>query len=117
MAVVADRKVPSVPATGGLYTTVADLGRFLAGWRSLLPTELAHAAVSPQVALGDGRFQGDGWTITNSDGQLIEGHGGGVLGFRSSLLWNLRSDDAPAVLANSENEATERLNRALLATS
>ena len=117
VAVLADRKVPSVPAAGGLYTTVADLGRFLAGWRSLLPRELAVAAVSPQLDLGEGRYQGYGWRMIDSDGQRVAGHGGGVLGFRSSLLWNLDSGNASAVLANSENDATERLNRSLLAAS
>ena len=113
--VVAERKVPSVPAAGGLYTTAADLGRFLAGWRSLLAPALAAAAVSPQVELGPGRFQGYGWRITDTDGTFVAGHGGGVLGFRSSVLCSLDTGDASVVLANSENDATEQLSRALLA--
>lgn len=87
-AFLADAKVPSVPAAGGLYTTAADLGRFLAGWRSLLPDDLAAAAVSPQVAIPGGGWQGYGWRVSNEAGETLLRHGGGVLGFRASLMWN-----------------------------
>ncbi len=112
--VVAARKVPSVPPAGGLLTTVADLGRFLAGWATLLPAELATEATSSLVEVGDGRWQGYGWAIIVMSGEPVVGHGGGVIGFRSSLLWNLTSGKAAVMLVNSENNWTEQFNRLLL---
>ena len=113
-AVVTDRKVPSVQAAGGLYTTVGDLGRFLAGWATLIPEGLAVDATSHQVELGGDRWQGYGWRISRADGLTVAGHGGGVLGFRASLLWDMAGERASVVLVNSENDQTETLNRNLL---
>jgi D-alanyl-D-alanine carboxypeptidase len=75
--------VPSVPAAGGLVTTTRDLARFVAGWQSLLPTELAEQAVTPQVAIPDGGSQGFGWIL----GANVRGHAGGTMTYSSSLLW------------------------------
>ena len=113
-AVVTDRKVPSVQAAGGLYTTAGDLGRFLAGWATLIPEDLAVDATSPQVELGGDRWQGYGWMISTTGGLSVAGHGGGVLGFRASLLWDMTRERASVVLVNSENDQTEALNRNLL---
>jgi CubicO group peptidase (beta-lactamase class C family) len=113
-AAVTDRRVPSVQAAGGLYTTAGDLGRFLAGWATLIPEDLAVKATSPQVELGGERWQGYGWMITTAGGLPVVGHGGGVLGFRASLLWDMTGERASVVLVNSENDQTEALNRSLL---
>ncbi len=114
-AVVTDRKVPSVQAAGGLYTTAGDLRRFLAGWATLIPEGLAVEATSPQVELGDDRWQGYGWRISTAGRLPVAGHGGGVLGFRASLLWEMTGERASVLLVNSENDQTEALNRGLLA--
>lgn len=112
--VEAPRKVPSVPPAGGLYTTVGDLGRFLAGWRVLLTEDLAAEATSSAVEVGHGRWRGYAWAIITMNGQPVVGHSGGVLGLRSSLLWNLTTGRASAMLVNSEHDWTEQFNRTIV---
>ncbi len=52
--------------------------------------------------------------ISTAGGLPVAGHGGGVLGFRASLLWDMMGERASVVLVNSENDQTEALNRNLL---
>jgi len=74
-----------VPASGGMWTTAADLVRFGASWSSLLPEALAREALRPHVAwpAGGGHF-GLGWYI-GAAGDII-GVGGGGPGTFVSLL-------------------------------
>jgi CubicO group peptidase (beta-lactamase class C family) len=74
-----------VPASGGMWTTAADLVRFGASWSSLLPEALAREALRPQTAwpAGGGHF-GLGWHI-GATGDII-GVGGGGPGTFVSLL-------------------------------
>ena len=104
--------VPSVLAPGGLVTTVADLGRFVAGWRDLLPDDLADAAITPQVTIAEGRDQGFGWVVS-THGTRVAGHAGGVLAGSSSLLWCPDTGDVTALLTNRAAIA-ETVNVALL---
>ena len=104
--------VPSVLAPGGLVTTVADLGRFVAGWQDLLPDDLAGAAISPQVTIADGRHQGFGWVVSTV-GRRVASHAGGVLAGSSSLLWLPDTGEVTALLTNRAAIA-ETVNIALL---
>lgn len=106
-----------MPAAGGLYATVADLGRFLAGWRSLLPADLAAVAISAQAPIPSGGWQGYGWRISKDTGDAVVRHGGGILGFRGSLMWNTDTGRASVVLVNSESDGVEDLGRLLLVTT
>jgi CubicO group peptidase (beta-lactamase class C family) len=101
--------VPSVPAAGGLVTTTRDLGRFVAGWRSLLPADLAAQATAPQVPIPGGGSQGFGWIV----GAGAVGHAGGTLGHTSSLLW--RADGTVNVLMTNRTAAAQDINVALQA--
>ena len=99
-------KVPSVLAAGGLLTTTGDLLRFVAGWRSLLPEELAQASLRAQ-ATRPGGTQGFGWLLPASDDSRwpVVGHSGGVMGYRSSLLWAPDSGAAAVVITNRSTSA------------
>jgi len=107
------RKVPSVPAAGGLCTTLEDLAHFVAGWRGLLPAGLAEEALSPQAERDGGGHQGFGWLLARSDAGPIVGHGGGVLGFSSSLLWMPESGLCSILMTNRVG-AAEAANLKLL---
>lgn len=110
-AVPVERKVAVVPSSGGLCTTAADLGRFAAGWQTLLPEDVAQAAVTPQVD-GDSA-QGFGWVLGTIGGARVQGHAGAVLGFSSSLVCLPDSGHCGVVLAN-RNIGAEAVNLAVL---
>lgn len=110
-AVPVERKVPVVPSSGGLCTTAADLGRFAAGWKTLLSDEMAQAAVTPQVD-GD-PAQGFGWVLGTIGGTRVQGHAGAVLGFSSSLVCLPDTGHCGVVLAN-RNIGAEAINLAVL---
>ena len=99
-AAVQPSTVPSVLAPGGMVTTVADLGRLVAGWRGLLPDDLADAAITPQVTVAEGRHQGFGWVVSTLGGRRLAGHAGGVLAGSSSLLWLPDTGEVTALLTN-----------------
>ena len=103
------RTVPSVPAAGGLVTTTRDLARFVAGWRSLLPGELALAAVTPQFTRPDGGAIGFGWIVSDD----FFGHAGGTLTYTSSLAWR-RRDGAVNVLLTNRSVQADDVNLRLL---
>ena len=109
-----ERKVPSVLAAGGLLTTTGDLLRFIAGWRSLLPEELAEESLRPQADRPAGT-QGFGWLLPAAaeSRQRVVGHAGGVMGYRSSLLWMPDSGECTVVITNRTTGA-EPANAALL---
>jgi len=115
-AAAVDRVVPSVVAAGGLCTTVADLAKFIAGWRSVLPESLADAAIDSQAKRPGGGAQGFGWVVGSMHGEPIVGHAGGVIGFTSSLLWLPETGVCAVLLANRAIPA-ESLNARLLAAT
>jgi D-alanyl-D-alanine carboxypeptidase len=104
--------IPSVPAAGGLVTTTRDLARFVAGWQSLLPSELAEQAVTPQVAIAEGGSQGFGWIL----GADVRGHAGGTLTYSSSLLWWPAEGAVHVVITNRQADA-QGINVGLRAVS
>ena len=103
------RIVPSVPAAGGLVTTVDDLAKFVAGWRSLLPDELSHAAMTPQGARDTGGHVGFGWIV----GADLVGHAGGTMSYSSSLLWN-PSTGRCGILITNRHAPAETINALLM---
>ena len=108
-AVPMSKEIPSVVAAGGLVTTTADLGRFVAGWASLLSDDLALEAVSPLVAIPEGGHQGYGWIV----GDTMLGHAGGTGAYTSSLLWR-RADGAVNVLMTNRHSEAQAINLALM---
>jgi CubicO group peptidase (beta-lactamase class C family) len=78
-------RVCTIPAAGGLWATAADLVRLAAGWRSLLPGELAREAVTPQVSRAPVEGQmGLGWILNT--GREVAGHHGAGPGGSASLI-------------------------------
>jgi D-alanyl-D-alanine carboxypeptidase len=108
-AVPMPKLIPSVAAAGGLVTTTRDLGRFVAGWRSVLAADLAEAAITPQFARPDGGFVGFGWMV----GDTMFGHAGGTGAYTSSLLWR-PSDGAVNVLMTNRHSEAQTINLALM---
>jgi CubicO group peptidase (beta-lactamase class C family) len=113
--VAVERKVPSVPCAGGLCTTVADLGRFVGGWASLLPADLAASALAPHAERDFDGQQGFGWLLsTGPGGDRVAGHSGGVMGFSASVLWLPDRGVSTIAMTNRAGPA-ETVNAALLA--
>jgi hypothetical protein len=79
-----------------------------------VPDDLSTEAISPQAPITSGGFQGYGWRISEERGETLLRHGGGVLGFRSSLIWNTLTGRASVVLVNTESDGVEELNLMLL---
>jgi CubicO group peptidase (beta-lactamase class C family) len=92
-------QVCTLPAAGGLWTTAADLLRFGASWRSLLPEALAREALTPYVARTPGATHiGLGWHL--SPGADTAGHPGGIPGASAFLATAVRGGRAIVAFAN-----------------
>jgi CubicO group peptidase (beta-lactamase class C family) len=78
--------VTTMPATGGLWTTAADLVRFGLAWSSLLPDALAREALAPQAERNDGPGGqvGLGWMLVLP--KDVAGHPGAGSGCSTSLI-------------------------------
>jgi CubicO group peptidase (beta-lactamase class C family) len=76
--------VCSVPAAGGLWATAADLVRFGVSWASLLPEELARAALTPHSSRPGGVQVGLGWHVNVR--ASLAGHTGDGIGGATSLV-------------------------------
>ena len=93
----AEELVCTVPAAGGLWATAADLVRFGVSWASLLPGELARAALTPHSSR-PGRVQvGLGWHV---NGRNLAGHPGGGIGGATSLVVVLPEGQAHVAMTN-----------------
>lgn len=93
---VPDRKVSSIFASGGLWSTAADLAVFARDWATLLPEELATAALTPQAPRSDSQFIGLGFLLGGQPDRRVVGHTGGGVGASTSLL--LMPDDGLAAI-------------------
>jgi CubicO group peptidase (beta-lactamase class C family) len=80
----APRQVCTMPAAGGLWATAGDLVRLGAGWRALLPDELAIEALTPQCQRPFAGLMGLGWILTTAKG--LAGHPGTGPGGSASLI-------------------------------
>jgi serine-type D-Ala-D-Ala carboxypeptidase/endopeptidase len=114
---------PVTPAAGGLYSTAADLRRFLQAQLNPDASPLAAAIhLSRRPHAGDD--VGLGWMLRTRDGSVIAWHNGGTGGFGAMLaLQTVYNDSDPAtepqgagiaVLTNSAH--TPQLDRLILAT-
>jgi CubicO group peptidase (beta-lactamase class C family) len=73
--------VSCLPAASGLWTTAADLVRFGAAWKSLLPQPLVREALRPHTAGGPlhGQDFGLGWALgPDGDGVRVAASGPGA---------------------------------------
>jgi CubicO group peptidase (beta-lactamase class C family) len=114
MFAAARRQVATMPATAGLWATVADLLRFATGWSSLLPDSLAGEALTPYADTGGGGQMGLGWLLNQNKGRA--GHAGIGPGFAASLIIHLSSGRASVALTNRQvpiEPLNARLIRAL----
>ena len=125
-----DMSVPQ--GAGGLYSTAADLVRwnqFLFGKGSenaaVLSDRTRAAMTSPQVSLGieaaPNLFYGYGLMIDSQFEQPLVGHGGGINGFVTSLVYVPEQEATIVVLSNVEsinpNQMTSDLVAMLLGNS
>jgi CubicO group peptidase (beta-lactamase class C family) len=103
-----ERRVCTLPAAGGLWTTASDLARFGATWTSLLPAWLAREATAPQAARPvEGGDVGLGWMLSRSSGAVeaagtegVAGHVGEGPGGSASLIVRVADGQACAALTS-----------------
>lgn len=92
-------RVFALQAAGGLWSTGPDLVRFGAGWRALLPAELAGQALRPQFPHRDAAEQnGLGWALRPA--MDAAGQAGAGPGFAASLITRPSTGHTVVVLAN-----------------
>jgi CubicO group peptidase (beta-lactamase class C family) len=112
MYTAARHQVCTMPATGGLWATAADLVRFATGWSTLLPDELAREALTPQAdRLPGGGQIGLGWMLNAVNGTA--GLRGTGPGFALSMFVHLDSGQACVALTNRQ-VPIETLNARLI---
>jgi CubicO group peptidase (beta-lactamase class C family) len=92
------RRVCTMPAAGGLWTTAADLVRFALSWPSLLPDALSREALMPVCVRNAAVHVGLGWNVNSGSG--VAGHAGGGPGGTSSLVVQLHERRAHVALTN-----------------
>jgi len=96
-------KIPN----GGLFTTVDDLGRFLAfemgyGPPSVLPHEVLAANFARSFPLQGGGRYGIGFTISDFGSKTLIGHGGSVAGFTAGAYFDPQAKIGIVCLRNSQ---------------
>jgi CubicO group peptidase (beta-lactamase class C family) len=101
-------KVPN----GGLYSTVGDLGRFIAGMTGASTTSILSAARRAEMMRvhtpGDSLDgYGLGFAVsTTPDGKHFVGHGGSVAGYTAHLVFEPESRIGVVLLRNYNSGAT-----------
>ncbi|MBO0803314.1 MAG: beta-lactamase family protein [Nocardiopsaceae bacterium] len=94
-------QLPVAPFQGasGLWSTAPDLVRFGAGWRTLLPADLATEAQRPQAQQYDSEAEiGLGWLLRRPLDRA--GHAGSGPSSSVSLITSLDTDRTSVVLTN-----------------
>ena len=94
-------KVPN----GGIYSTVGDLARFMAGMTGaagdvLLPLEHRLEMIRVQTPGSDSSGYGLGFQITARQGRRYVGHGGSVAGYTAYLVFEPASGIGVIILRN-----------------
>ncbi|HUF26788.1 MAG TPA: serine hydrolase domain-containing protein [Gemmatimonadaceae bacterium] len=95
-------KVPN----GGIYSTLGDLARFIAGMTgaagdALLPLESRLEMMRQQAAVSDSAGYGLGFELrTGSDGRWYVGHGGSVAGYTAHIVFEPESGVGVILLRN-----------------
>jgi CubicO group peptidase (beta-lactamase class C family) len=102
-------------ATGGLWTSAADLVRLGLGWSSLLPPSLAAQALRPHADQPNGARRGLCWIVNERAG--LAGHAGDGPGMAASLLVTLDGRHACAALANRQTLVEPVAGQALALTA
>lgn len=111
---------------GGLHSTVGDLARWNQalfgndpGDREILSQRAIATMTAPQVSLGiaeaPGLSYGYGLVIDHESEQPRIGHGGGINGFVSSLIYLPQQDTTIVVLSNMESINPEQISTGLAA--
>ncbi len=86
-------------SAGGLWSTGPDLVRFGAGWRTLLPGELAEQALRPHAVQFDSVQEfGLGWLLNRRAD--VAGHAAAGPGSSASLITRLSTGRASVALTN-----------------
>ncbi|MEM1332136.1 MAG: serine hydrolase domain-containing protein [Actinomycetota bacterium] len=102
-------------AAAGLWTTAADLGRFLAGFAAglrgetdaVLPRRIAAEMVSPVAPLAPGELGphvasvGRGWFLDRIDAPTVYRHGGRNIGYTAAVAGTTDGRFGVAVVTNS----------------
>jgi CubicO group peptidase (beta-lactamase class C family) len=109
-------KVPN----GGIYSTVHDLGRFIAGLSGAFPSEILSAEsrtqmLSVQTPGDSSRAYGLGLQIhVTDDGVRIVGHGGSVAGYTAFMAFNPESSIGVVLLRNYNGGSTNLAGRTVI---
>jgi CubicO group peptidase (beta-lactamase class C family) len=93
--------VPLLHAAGGLWSTAADLLRLAAGWRRLLPADLARQALTAHASVGAQPAEvamGLGWLLLPGRGIAVAA--GAVPGFTTCLLTGTRAEHLHLTFTN-----------------
>jgi D-alanyl-D-alanine carboxypeptidase len=99
--------IESDTADGSIASTAEDMSAYLRmllnRGQGLLAEESFNKMVNPIIPTGDdihGEYYGYGLTISEIDGCLAIGHGGGMVGYRSMMLADLNDGVGVIVLVN-----------------
>jgi CubicO group peptidase (beta-lactamase class C family) len=97
---------------GGVYSTVADLGLFVAGMTGAAPRAILSPAsrkemMRVQTPEGSDRLYGLGFSIYDTEnGTRLVGHGGSVAGYNVSMIFEPESTIGVLMLRNYNRGAT-----------
>jgi len=108
---IAEAPLVSLMASGGVYTTAADMARYLqfhlnggvVDDRQLLSQDLLEMMYAPQYAASEAGNYGMGIGVfTNHDARMLA-HGGGGFGFLSNMIWYPELELGIATLSNTSS--------------
>jgi CubicO group peptidase (beta-lactamase class C family) len=89
----------TIPAVGGLWATAADTVRLGTGWSTLLPSQLAREAVTPQTApTSSGLRMGLGWLVSGRGDLAV--HAGAAPPGSAFLRLRIRDGEVQVILTS-----------------
>ena len=108
---VAEAPLVAMMPSGGVYTTAADMARYLQfhlnggvmEGRRLISPELLQTMATPQFPASAAEHYGLGIGVGSSHGARTLQHGGGGFGFLSNMIWYPELELGIAIMTNSSS--------------